>query len=170
MKKLIVLGICAAMAVSIAACGSQDQPSASTAAPTETSVQMQIPNPFVPCETLEDAEQLAGFSLSLPETLPDWVTETAIQATQTGMIEIVYRGADNELRIRKATGTEDISGDYSDYETAEEVSVGNLKVQMRGSGDKYSLAFWNDGTYSFSVSVTDGIEPEDMNTLISFIG
>ncbi len=86
------------------------------------------------------------------------------------MIEIVYHGNDNELRIRKATGTEDISGDHTDYETAEEVSVGDLKVQMKGSGGKYSLAVWNDGTYSFSVSVTDGMEPEDMNTLISFIG
>ncbi len=62
-------------------------------------------NPFVFCEALKDAKKLAGVSLSLPENAPDWAPEITIQATQTGMIEIVYHGNDNELWIRKATGT-----------------------------------------------------------------
>lgn len=168
MKKWIAFGVCAVMAVSMTACGSQKQ----TPSTTETSSvsQMQTSNPFVSCESIADAEKTAGFSLSLPEHAPDWATETTIRATQSGMIEVVYLGNDNELRIRKGTGTEDISGDYNTYETEEELSVGDMQVQVKGNAGKVSLATWNNGTHSFSISSSNGMAQEELNTLISSIG
>lgn len=46
------------------------------------------------------------------------------------MIEVIYfNDTDNEgLRIRKAKGTDDISGDYNEYKNVETVKVGDYDV------------------------------------------
>lgn len=166
MKKLIVLGVCAAMALSMAACANQTEPSSTT---DETSSQMQLPDPFTSCESMGDAEKIAGFTLTMPEHSPDWATETIIRATQSGMIEVVHLGNGNEMRIRKATGNEDISGDYSAYQTSDEISVNDAKVQVKGNEEKIYLATWSNGTHSYSISVNSGLAQEDLTTLISSI-
>ena len=81
MKKIVVFSLCAAMALSLAACGGKADSSAPRPAsvPPEISFSseamtgetVQIPNPFVECETLGEAEKLAGFSISVPEKISD---------------------------------------------------------------------------------------------------
>lgn len=165
MKKLIVLGVCAAMAFSMAACANQKEPSSTT----EPSSQMQLPNPFTSCETMADAEKIAGFTLTMPEHAPDWAAETTIRATRSGMIEVVHLGNGSEMRIRKAAGNEDISGDYSAYQTSNEISVGDTNVQVKGNEEKIYLATWSNGTYSYSISVNSGLVQEEITSLISSI-
>jgi hypothetical protein len=58
---------------------------------------VELANPFVSCETLEEAEQIAGFSLELPDQFPGWIQQTAIRAMDSAMIEVMYEGQDREL-------------------------------------------------------------------------
>ena len=55
------------------------------------------------------------------------------------------------LRIRKAVGTDDISGDYNEYKEENVVKVGELEVTEKGNDGNISVASWTDGTYSYSI-------------------
>jgi hypothetical protein len=165
MKKLFLIVVCAVMAVLLAACGAQSLSGDSQPGEQEQAGGnlggVQIPNPFTDCETIEEAEDLAGFDIALPGSLPEGYSRSAIRAVKDGMIEIIYTNGNDEIRIRKGMGSEDISGDYSEYgETGTEM-VGGLKVTMKGSGGKVNAASWQSGGYAFSVTVNPGGEGLD---------
>jgi len=46
------------------------------------------------------------------------------------------------------------------------VEIGEWDVTLKGSGDEYSLAVWNDGTYSYSVSTAAGYGKEVWHDMI----
>ncbi len=166
MKKMLVIAICILLALVVVACGSQpnDLPQENANAEEQ---QFQIPNPFVDCATMDDAELTAGFSVTLPESVPGGAQQTAIRATENGMIEVLYGGEEKQACLRKGIGAEDISGDYNLYETTEEIAVGDVTVTVKGNGGKLYLATWTSGEYSFAVSVSDGLSQEDMTALVS---
>jgi len=66
---------------------------------------------------LDEAAKIAGFSLEAPTEYADY-NSLVIQAIADDMIEVIYFDAEKThegLRIRKAVGTDDISGDYNEY-------------------------------------------------------
>lgn len=115
----------------------------------------QIPNPFKSCETIDTAEELAGFEITLPQT-PD-----KIEVIENEMIQAFYGENDNML-IRKGIGREDVSGDYNEYEQIETVDG----VILKGVGEKFSLALREDGNYSFSISVENALSQSDIMELV----
>jgi uncharacterized membrane protein len=116
----------------------------------------QIPNPFIDCTTLEDAQKLAGFTMTIPDAMPEGYSKTAIRAVKNKMIEVIYLNGDSEIRIRKAIGSEDISGDYAVYNETVETEIGNVKVTMNGNNGKVNVAIWSEGVNVFSITVNCG--------------
>lgn len=171
MKKLMTLAISAVMVCSLAACGDKgDTKDQVTPTPNADSTpKVEIANPFVDCKTADEAAGIAGFTVTLPESTPSWVSDTQIRAVKDSMIEVIYSGADNELRIRKASGTEDASGEYGNYATVEELTVGDIKVSAKGDAGKVHVATWTDGNYAFSISVTDGMTKDELTALVSAV-
>lgn len=53
---------------------------------------IEIENPFISCKTMEEAAQVAGFSMELPSNVPDWVNTSVIRAVESNMIEVIYQG------------------------------------------------------------------------------
>lgn len=171
MKKLIVIVLCAVMASMLAACGFRynvTTPEGSTSQSVNASASQaneqeqiseqslggaQIPNPFVDCKTLEGAQELAGFDISLPDNMPEGYSQSGIRAVKNTMIEIIYNNGSDEIRIRKGTGSEDISGAYNEYTEADTVTVGSLQVTMKGSDGKVNVAVWFNGGYAFAVTI-----------------
>lgn len=128
----------------------------------------QIPNPFSEYESLEQAEQMAGFSLIAPDAI-NKSTSRIYRAMKDGMLEVVYQnGEDQTARIRKAPGAADISGDYSIYAQVDTVAVGDLQVTMKGENNKVALAIWTDGSYTYAV-YADGISNTHMAQLVAGI-
>jgi len=116
----------------------------------------QIPNPFIDCTTLEDAQKSAGFAMTIPDAMPEGYSKTAIRAVKNKMIEVIYLNGDSEIRIRKAIGSEDISGDYTVYKESMETEIGNVKVTMKGNNGKVNVAIWSEGVNVFSITVNCG--------------
>lgn len=59
------------------------------------------------------AEEDAGFKIQIPDEIRG-VKAVAFRNLGTEMLEVIYYDGDAEVaRVRKGTGTEDISGDYS---------------------------------------------------------
>ena len=84
------------------------------------------------------------------------------------MLEVVYvNGEDETGRVRKARGSEDISGDYNEY--AETVSVGGIDVLLKGDAGLVKLAVWTNDGYAYSVSSEAGMTADEMMALVSAV-
>ena len=116
----------------------------------------QIPNPFTDCNTLEEAEKLVGFDITVPDSI-DGLTERIYRSSDFGMLEILYTDNDEiKACVRKAVGNNDISGDYNVYSDIGEESIDGKNVIFKGNDGNISLAIWTDGEYTYSVSLDSG--------------
>ena len=161
MKKILLMSV---LCLAIVACGKKEEAKQETAETTNVTQKesTQIPNPFVEVKNLDEASKIAGFSLEVPETYEDYKKQV-IQAIEDDMIEVIYfNDTDSEgLRIRKAKGTDDISGDYNEYKDVEIVKVGDFEITEKGSEGSISVATWNDGTYSYAIDVAEASLTKD---------
>lgn len=136
---------------------------------------IQLPNPYFNFDTLEEAEEMAGFTITLPEKedLPDWIIKTDYRATKSNLIEIIYPGDENykrEIRLRKAmSDMEDISGDYNSYEKESLIEINGKKITVRINNDKIYGAIWRNGDFAYSIGISDGVSSENLEKLISII-
>lgn len=157
MKKMMTLIICAVVALSITACASSGTaaktPITETTAITEataitettaiteitaipksttpanTNPDTMIANPFVDCQTMETAAEVAGFEFRTPEQV-EGISEKKIQAVDQEMIQVIYSADENQILIRKAPGTRNISGDYNNYQKEETITVDERQVTL----------------------------------------
>lgn len=130
---------------------------------------VQIPNPFVPYESLADVKEVLSFDPVVPSVLPADFEQNKITSTGSDFLQIVYTdSSDNRIVYRMAEGSEDISGDYNTYKINKEVKIGDLIVTMRGN-DKISNAVWVNGEFAFSVSFDVEIEETEVTNLIENI-
>ena len=171
MKKILLMSV---LCLAIIACGKKEETKQETAETTNViqKESTQIPNPFVEVKNLDEASKIAGFTLEVPETYEDY-KQQVIQAIENDMIEVIYLEEESGyegLRIRKAKGTDDISGDYNEYRNVETVKVGNYDVTEKGDEGNIFIATWTDGTYSYAID-TDRAElnAEDITNLIANI-
>ena len=116
--------------------------------------------------------KIAGFSLEAPIEYADY-NSLVIQAIADDMIEVIYFDAEKThegLRIRKAVGTDDISGDYNEYKEENIVKVGELEVTEKGNDGNISVASWTYGTYSYSINVDEALlNADDIAKLVETI-
>ena len=85
------------------------------------------------------------------------------------LAEIDYTGEGKTACYRKAAGTEDCSGDYNVYTDVTEFEAGSMTVMLKGDAGQYTLAIWTDGSYSYSLSLSDGLSLSDWQALMNSI-
>ena len=110
-------------------------------------------------ESLSAAAEAVGFSL----TLPGSVTPENYVVINGTMLEVDFDGG----YIRKAPGSEDISGDYNAYDTAETKTVGGKNVTLKGNAGKIMLAVWAEGDYTYCVGFADGTAEAEMLSAVN---
>lgn len=142
-----------------------------------SSENVQIPDPFEGFSTLEQAVKAAGFEMSVPDAPKGY--ETAIYRANTGvkMLEVIYSDKDLEnkdaveaYRIRKAIGSDDISGDYNDYSEKTEVSVSGNQVSLKGNDGKVFVATWTSGEFTYAIDIDmdgQGLSRDEVIALVN---
>lgn len=172
MKKLIAITMCI-MTLSLTACGNttsaKENPQKQTKSEVSAQETVQIPNPFVDCKTIEEAEEIAGFKAPVPERMPDGYTQAAIRAVEQYLIELIYENGEKSIRIRKGKGSGDISGDYNTYKENNTGTIGKYQVSTKGDDQKVSVAVWEDGEYSFAVLADPAVSSSEVSDIISSI-
>ena len=125
-----------------------------------------IANPFEPCENMNEAEKISGFSMKLPD-IPDGFSFLELSAIKDSMIQAIYENRDSNLDIylRKAPGSVDISGDYNFYQNQDQLIVSDKVVTLKGNGDKIMVATWTQESYTYAID-TDGISADIILDLI----
>ena len=166
MIKMLSLVLALALVLALSACG------AVAPLPTDEDNINQIPNPWTDAATMEEAETAIGYGMTAPETVAG-LSQTAIRFLNDSdrILEVCYDGGENDDRasLRKGTGSEDISGDYTDYAKTETVTVGDLTVTEKGDGENVFSAIWTKGDYSYAFFSTVGVNAGMLAELIAGI-
>lgn len=128
---------------------------------------VQIPNPWQECASLEEAGKLAGFSFTAPETV-EGLKNRYIAAIEREAAEVIFSSDDDHssLCFRKGVGTDDISGDCNTYDTVEVQTISGKTVTCKGSEGLVYTATWNDGTDSYAVTSDTGMNAEQLTTWV----
>ena len=168
------------MLLSLFACQNEEAPSQEAEPSSDNSAEaskeekpmggVQIANPFYTFDNLDEAVEVTGFSMTLPE-VPSWAKEVVYRPkTDATMLEVIYFNDTDEIRMRKAPGSDkDISGMYNEFENSEEITVGEKTVTVKGKEGKAYMAVWTDGDFSYFVRDTMGLTNEEMAKLIEVI-
>lgn len=194
MKKVFAVVIAALLALSLVACDSEESSKSSVTSSLESSTESSSSESIesesseeesseesqpeesgaeedhvVDCATLEEANEAAGFSLTLPET---WNVEEncAIQAVEGKLISVSYQQEDeSEICVRKGLTDEDVVVDDATYEKEETVEVNELSVTLYGDGERVNLAVWKTDEYVYSLSFSAGVENSEATELVAAI-
>ena len=126
---------------------------------------VQIPSPFVDCDSLAEASEVAGFGMRAPESVGDYA-RAAISAIDGELIDVLYGCGDDAIHVRKGAGTDDVSGDYNSYAEILVSKAGGVEVTLKGNAGRVNLAVWTSGEYTYSVSTSAGMSRGEMMDLI----
>ncbi len=114
-------------------------------------------SPVQEVSSMDEAEKIVGFKMKIPAVSAPY-GNLVINVYDGKIIEVSYMNSDETDEgyvIRKAAGSDDISGDCNEYKNTETKEIGDFEVTLKGNDDKYSLAIWNYDGYAFSVSAVD---------------
>lgn len=110
-----------------------------------------------------------GFTVWDGNTLPFEVTAATYLIYWQELAEIKYGGKDQSAVFRKSAGSEDNSGDFSQYEELAEITVDTNTVTLKGNDGAFYLALWTDGEFSYSLRLSRGLQEEEWITILSGI-
>ena len=129
-----------------------------------------LANPWQECASMAQAESLAGFSLAISDSaLPEGYgpEATCIQAIEGSMLEVNYNGElGGSVCLRKAVGTDDVSGDYNSYDLTQTSCIAGQDVTLRGAENAWYLATWTSDGYSFAVVSTSALTTSQVEALV----
>lgn len=116
-------------------------------------------------EEFDSAEELseeAGLRIYDLNDLPFLPAETVYQYLRSGVAEIIYQGTGTqEIRLRKAEGEADISGDYTEYEQVSESSLCGIKITVKENTDGCHMIMWSDEANTWVLSFAEGVEEKE---------
>lgn len=130
-----------------------------------------LPNPFEKKASLDAANKAAGLTFSSPTKYTTYEAKE-YRAIKNEMVEIIYKDSSNpdeDIRVRKAKGNLDISGDYNSYLTNKIVNDAGIQILLRGEDDRYHAATWTSGDYSFAIDSKAGITENKLKGFIQRI-
>lgn len=138
--------------------------------PIEGAPVVQMPNPVVEFDTVEDAVIHVGHLSTTPDIYAKYNQRASV--INDSLIQIVFSDDSGDiLTLREEAGTsEDISGNYNEYEYTSTFDVDGNQITVKGdSEDSIKLAIWNDGAYAHSLSYENGVTLEEVTNAVKGI-
>lgn len=130
-----------------------------------------LANPWQECANMAQAESLAGFSFAISDSaLPEGYGPEAayIQVIAGAMLEVDYTGGrGGSVCLRKAVGTDDVSGDYNSYDLTQTSRIAGQDVTMRGAENAWYVVTWARDGYSFAVVSTSALTTSQVEALVA---
>lgn len=122
--------------------------------------------PFHQVDSLDALSEAVGFSVTEPSALPFDPVNTTYTAYDEGMAEITYTGPDDQTATyRQSPGTGDNSGDHNLYADTKLIPENN--ATLKGQDQRYALALWTDGTYTYSLNLSTGLSADEWQALLN---
>ena len=126
----------------------------SSPAPEES--ETMVANGMVEVTSKEELSEAVGFPVKSAQSLPFFPQSIYYTSYWGEMAQIDYANGGSMACFRQSLGEEDNSGDWSEYPAQKSLTVNGCAVTLKGEADSYTLAIWQDGTYSYSLSLSAG--------------
>lgn len=126
----------------------------SSPAPEES--ETTIANGMVEVASKEELSEAVGFPVKSAQSLPFFPQSIYYTSYWGEMAQIDYANGGSTACFRQSLGEEVNSGDWSEYPAQKSLTVNGCAVTLKGEADSYTLAIWQDGTYSYSLSLSAG--------------
>lgn len=176
MKKIITILLSTTLILSLTACKNFSTKNEASTLSDEgkpaLSNQIGLPNPFIDCATIDEAEKIVGFEISTPHILPEGYTQTSIQAIENGIVQIIYTNGEDEIIYRQGKGNADISGDFNEYTEKNIEELNHIQIILEGDAGYVKKSTWQDGNFTFSITVNNGnvgFKEEVINDMIESV-
>ena len=124
--------------------------------PTPEESETTIANGMVEVASKEELSEAVGFPVKSAQSLPFFPQSIYYISYWGEMAQIDYANGGSTACFRLSLGEEDNSGDWSEYPAQKSLTVNGCAVTLKGEADSYTLAIWQDGTYSYSLSLSAG--------------
>ena len=176
-KRLLSGLLCVICVLSLCACGNQTNetvviPEQDTDDVTEYLKEnppvVQITNPWSDCETIEEAEDIAGFDFDSVKSA-EVNTISVMKGIDYNIIQISFYDGENKITIRKGDTEDSISGDYNVYTQEDTIIINETTVNIKGNENLYSLAEWVKDEYSYSISSEQGVDKIIMESYLKVV-
>ena len=124
--------------------------------PVPEESETMIANGMVEVTSKEELSEAVGFPVKSAQSLPFFPQSIYYTSYWGEMAQIDYANGGSTACFRQSLGEEDNSGDWSEYPAQKSLTVNGCAVTLKGEADSYTLAIWQDGTYSYSLSLSAG--------------
>ena len=124
--------------------------------PVPEESETMIANGMVEVTSKEELSEAVGFPVKSAQSLPFFPQSIYYTSYWGEMAQIDYANGGSTACFRQSLGEEDNSGDWSEYPAQKSLTVNGCAVTLKGEADSYTLATWQDGTYSYSLSLSAG--------------
>lgn len=163
MKKMIAIVLFAATALSPVAFGGNK-----TLNNEQSSIGIEIANPFVEYSSVEEAEKVVGVDMDRLSNIPDGFEQDSVFVISDKCVEVNFKNSEKEICYRVAKGFEDISGDYNKYTENITVTINDTEVVTKGNSGKINVATWTKEGMTYSLS-TSGLQKDVVIEMIASI-
>ena len=127
---------------------------------------LDIINPIEGFDTIDEAQKALKFKVTVPKELLGKYNIKYINTISRDLFQICYISKQGDILFRMAQGTEDISGDYNNYKTNIIVKINGSNVRLKGDDNLIKVAAWSVNNMSYSISVNDGMNQDDIIKII----
>ena len=133
---------------------------------TQTADVEDIINPIEGFDTIDEAQQVLKFKVTVPKELLGKYNIKYINTISRNLFQICYINKQNDILFRMGQGVEDISGDYNNYKTNNIVNINGNEVKLKGDDNLIKVAVWSVNNMSYSISVNDDMKQDDIIKII----
>lgn len=133
---------------------------------------VEIPNPFTTYETLDDARKDFGADFLVPEALPEGFSQNSIsigKAADNTFAQVIYTSGEGKITYRVGEGTQELNGDFNQYDNHQTILVRDLSIETNGNADTISNASWENDGYSYWISATPALTIPEFTSLVESI-
>lgn len=113
-----------------------------------------------------ELSEMVGFPVSDIKAFASTADTITWLAYGPNLAEIDYESDNQTICYRKSEGNEDNSGDYNEYTLTDKIQIGSSIINIKGNDEKYNLAVWNDGTYSYSINLSTALDEKQFVKLL----
>jgi hypothetical protein len=126
-----------------------------------------IPSPIQEFNTVQEAQEVLKFKIIVPKEIPSQFKIKFISTISKELFQICYTNDENDILFRMGQNIDKIDGDYNEYKFDETVNLYDKEVDLKGNSDLVNLATWKVDDMSYSISVTNGIEKDNIIKIIN---
>lgn len=107
------------------------------------------------CKSESELSSVVGFDVLELNYLPFNFTQKEFKAYWKELAEVIYQNENNTVIFRMGQGSEDVSGDYNEYNEVKDIQMDFGTITLKGNKGVYNLAIWSQNDMSYSIQTNE---------------